>query len=174
METLVILLHGKPCGELISEESGLYRRYRAVCRIEPDTDPMRLFAVGEKGELRLGVIQPENGAFVLHRQMSLKEADAAGKLLRGELRPLVVQETDWQPAAEPEKLFRGTILRGRLRGKQGVLFCRSGECCFLSIPFDVGSPFPLTDMFCLARIRRLGRRQYAVFCFDSQENPRFF
>ena len=79
MEPLVILLHGKPCGELISEESGLYRRYRAVCRIEPDTDPMRLFAVGEKGELRLGVIQPENGAFVLHRRMSLKEADAAGK-----------------------------------------------------------------------------------------------
>lgn len=174
MEPLVIQLHGRPCGELLAEEHGLYRRYSAVCRMTPDAEPMRLFAVGERGELRLGVMQPENGRFVLRRQMSAKEADTAGKLLRGELRPLAVQETDWHSAAEPENLFRGVLLRSRLRGKRGVLVCRSGEGCFVAIPFDTGSPFPLTDMFCLAHVRRLGQRQYAVFCFDGQENPRLF
>ena len=135
---------------------------------------MRLFVVGERGELRLGIIQPEDGGFTLRRQLPAKDALAAGKLLRGELRPVGVQEKDWQAAAEPEKLFRGTMLQNRLSGRKGVLFCRSGECCYLAIPFAVSNPFPLTEMFCLAQIQCFGQRQYAVFCFDGQENPRFF
>ena len=174
MEPLVILLHGKPCGELLAEERGLYRYYSAVCRMAFDTEPMRLFAVGEQGELRLGVMQPEGGRFVLHRQVSVKEACAAGKLLRGELRPIAIREEEWYPAAEPEKLFRGAMLKKRLRGKKGVLFFRSGDRCFLAVPFGVDSPFPLTEMFCLARVRRFGQRLYAVFCFDGEENPKFF
>lgn len=174
MESLVILLNGKPCGELLTEECGLYRRYSAACHMEPNTEPMRLFAVGERGELRLGIMQPDNGRFVLRRQMSAKDASAAGTLLRGELRPLAVPEKDWRSAAEPEKLFRGTVLQKHLSGRKGVLFCRSGECCYLALPFAVNSPFPLAEMFCLAHIQSSGQKQYAVFCFDSQENPRFF
>ena len=67
MEPLTILLHGKACGELLVEQRGLYRQYSAACRIEQDAAPMRLFAVGELGEVRLGVMQPENGRFVLRR-----------------------------------------------------------------------------------------------------------
>ena len=174
MEPLVILLHGKPCGELLAEERGLYRCYSAVCRMAFDTEPMRLFAVGEQGELRLGIMQPEDGRFVLRRQVSVKEACAVGKLLRGELRPVAVREEDWHPAWEPEKLFRGAMLQKRLRGRKGVLVCRGGERCFVAIPFDADSPFPLTEMFCLAHVRRFGQRQYAVFCFDREENPKFF
>ena len=51
---------------------------------------------------------------------------------------------------------------------------RRGGHCFLAIPFDVGGSFPLPDMFCLARVRRYGQRQYVVFCFDDQENPKIF
>ena len=56
MEPLVILLDERPCGELVTEECGLYQRYRAVCHVGIDTEPMRLFAIGERGELRLGVM----------------------------------------------------------------------------------------------------------------------
>ena len=174
MEPLVILLHGKPCGELFVQERGLYRDYNAVCRIGSDAGPMRLFAVGERGELRLGVLQPEDGYFVLHRRISANEACSAGKLLRGELRPLAMQEDRWQPITEPEKLFRDAMLLRRLRGQKGALFCCGGERCFVALPFDINAPFPLPEMFCLAHVRRIGQRLYAMFCFDSEENPRFF
>jgi len=174
MKPLTILLHGKPCGELLVENSGLYKRYSAACRMEPNTEPMRLYAVGEQGELRLGIMQPENGRFVLRRQMSAKDASSAGTLLRGELRTLVMQEKAWQSAAQPERLFRNAALQKRLCGRKGVLFYRCGECCYLAIPFSADTPFPLTDMFCLAHVLWSGKKQYAVFCFDDQENPRFF
>lgn len=174
MESLPVLLEGKKCGELWVEERGLYICYRAVCDLKPDIGPMRLFVVGEQGELRLGVIQPEDGAFVLRRQISVREAASAGRILRCELHSDVSLEPEWERAVEPEKLFRDPALKRHLQNGTDVLIRRSSDRCFVALPFDVRRPFPMTDLFCLARIRRIRQRQYAVFCFDRQEKPENF
>ena len=38
-------------------------------------------------------------------------------------------------------------------------------------PYDPARPFPLTPLFCFARIRRIGSRDYAVFAFDDRGDP---
>lgn len=171
MEKLAILLDGRKCGEVSVQEQGLYRDYRAECELKMGSEPVRLFLVGEQGELRLGVPQPEGGRFVLRRQLSAKEAGGAGRLLRGELRPFVSREGSWQSVPEPWELFRENQLRRQLQGIQGALVYHGGNRRFVALPFDTGKPFPLTDMFCLARVRRIGQREYAVFCFDREERP---
>ena len=174
MESLPVLLEGKKCGELLAEERGLYIFYRAVCDLKADIEPMRLFVVGEQGELRLGVIQPENGKFILCRQISARETAAAGRILRCELRSDVSGEPEWERVVEPEKLFRDPALKRHLRNGTDVLIRRSSDRCFVALPFDVRRPFPMTDLFCLARVRRIRQRPYAVFCFDRQEKPEKF
>ena len=170
MEKLAVRLDGKVCGELCAEEWGLYVRYRAVCRLE-ETEPMRLFAVGERGELRLGVLQPENGCFVLRRQLYAREVYPVGKLLRAELRRFSPEAGTWREEGAPEKLFSRSEMKKRLQDACGVLVCQSRGHCFLAFPFDPGRPFPMTDLFCFARVRRIRQREYAVFCFDGEENP---
>ena len=170
MEKLAIRLDGANCGELCMEEWGLYVRYQAVCRLE-ETEPVRLFAVGERGELRLGVLQPENGCFVLRRQLSAREVYPIGKLLRAELRRFDPETGTWREEAEPEKLFKRPELKKKLQGTGGILVCRSRGRCFVAFPFDTGKPFPVTELFCLARVRRIRQKEYAVFCFDGEEQP---
>ena len=167
-----ILLNGQRCGELITEENGLYICYRAVCR--PCGGPVRLFAVGECGELRLGVMQPENGCLVLNRRISCRESAAAGRLLRGEVRPFLPQECGWHFLAETEPLFCGRELQMRIRKIKDCMACGGNEQWFLAAPFETGKPFPLVELFCFARMRRIGQREYAVFCFDASGQPVFF
>ena len=170
MEILAIRLDGEVCGELCAEEWGLYVRYMAVCRLA-EAEPVRLFAVGERGELRLGVLQPENGCFVLRRQLSAREVYPVGKLLRAELRRFSPEAGTWREEAVPEKLFNRPEMKKRLQDAGGALVCQSRGCCFLAFPFDTGKPFPVADLFCFACVRRIRQREYAVFCFDGEEQP---
>ena len=170
MEKVAVRLDGRECGELTAEEQGLYVRYRAVCRLAADTAPARLIAVGERGELRLGILQPEGGLFVLRRQLSAREAYPAGPLLRGELR-LCLQEGGWRKWGKEDLTFRDAELRKAMEESGEGLICRSGKGRFLAFPFDTGSPFPVAKMFCFARIRKIGGKEYAVFCLDEEERP---
>ena len=86
----------------------------------------------------------------------------------------MTHEMGWEYVQEPEKLFHTPTLKRHLLTGKGVLVSRRGEHCFVALPFDARRPFPMTDMFCLARIRRIHQRQYAVFCFDGQEQPEKF
>ena len=174
MDRVPVLLDGKPVGELTALEEGLYVRYQARCRL-PQSALLRLFAVGEGGELRLGVPEPKGGAFSLERRLSARESGGAGKLLRGELRPALWEEDGaaWQAVPAPERLFRTDFLRQQLRGCQGILTRTEPGVRFLAIPFDCRRPFLLTSLFCFARVRYISGREYAVFCFDRDENPVF-
>ena len=167
-----ILMNGCVCGELMTEEKGLYVQYRAVCR--PNGVPVRLFAVGERGELRLGVMQPENGCQTLCRSLSCRESSAAGRLLRGELRPLAQQENGWHPVSGKESLLCRVGLPASIREMTGCMVCYGEERWFLAAPFGTAEPFPLTELFCFARVRQIGQREYAVFCFDADGRPVFF
>ena len=173
MEKVVICKDGEVCGELTVQRQGLYLACRAVCAPGSCRVPMRLAAVGERGELHLGIPQPENGRFVLVRQLPAKEFLQIGTLLRGQLR--LPGETDcrWEKTETPEEVTRDEHLRELLRCAKGALVCRSGNCRMLALPFASDRPFPLTELFTLARITCIDGREFAAFLFDGSGCPVF-
>ena len=175
MERAPVVLDGRTVGTLTAAEEGLYVCYRAEYRLSCPR-VLRLFAVGNRGELRLGIPEPRSGVFRLTRRLSAREGEKAGSLLRGELRGTEEEEepaSRWQSAEDPRLLFRTAFLRDQLRGCQGALTRQENGLRYLALPFDRRRPFLLTSLFCFARVRRIGGGEYAVFCFDRDENPVF-
>ena len=174
MDKFPLMLNGKPAGELTAEREGLYTWFSARCPV-PGEGLWCAWAVGDRGELRLGVLEPEGDQGFIRRRFSGRLTAPLGRLLRGEVRPAgaKAEPEPWDPAPAPERLFRAPWLRQRLRGIQGALTRQEGAVRLLALPYDKGKPFPLTTLFCFARLRRIGGAEYAVFAFDGEERPIF-
>jgi len=175
MDKFPLLLDGRPVGELSAEREGLYTWFAARCPLPEGL--WCAWAVGDRGELRLGVLEPEGrqgGGGTIRRRFSRQLTAPLGRLLRGEVRPAGVREPEsWIPAPAPDQLFRAPWLRQRLKGTQGALTRQAGETRYLALPYDRGKPFPLTTLFCFAHVRKIGAACYVVYAFDGQERPIF-
>ena len=86
MDKFPLLLEGRPVGELITEREALYTWFDIRCRL-PEKGLWQAWAVGDQGELRLGVPEPAEGRTALRRRFSRRMTEPLGRLLRGELRP---------------------------------------------------------------------------------------
>jgi len=172
MDKFPLLLDGRPAGELITEREGLYTWFSVRCPLPEGL--WCAWAVGDRGELRLGVLEPEGRQGVIRRRFSGRLTAPLGRLLRGEVRRSGAKEPEhWEPAPAPDQLFRAPWLRQRLKGAQGALTRRAGETRYLALPYDPKKPFPLTTLFCFAHIRSVGAGTYVVYGFDGQERPVF-
>lgn len=172
MEKLAVLRQGRKVGAAELTEEGLYLRFTVDCAVEGSA-PCRLFAVGQRGELRLGVPEPEAGRWRLSRAISRRDCAAAGPFTHLELRlPPGEQEEQltWEPLRR-EGEFHTALLRQRLAGETHALLCRRGELRLLALPFDIREPFPWPELFCFARILPWQGRDWAVFAFDPREMP---
>ena len=173
MDKFPLMQDGRPVGELITEREALYTWYEARCRL-PGEGLWCAWAVGDRGELRLGVLEPCGNRASIRRRFSAQLTAPMGRLLQGEIRPVRPAEPgDWAPLERPEALFRSRWLREQLWGLSGLL-TRSGDGRrYVAAPYDAGRPFPLPALFCFARVVRIGGRIYAVFAFDKGEQPVF-
>ena len=170
MDKFPLLWEGKALGELIVEQEALYTWFTVRCRL-PGEGIWCAWAVGDKGELRLGVVEPQNG---IRRRFSRQMTAPLGKLLRGELRPAGDQaEEGWTVVPEPDRLFCTPWLRRQLRDVRGALTRTAEAGRFLALPYDEKRPFPLTPLFCLAQPRNIGGKRYLVYAFDGKEWPVF-
>ena len=170
MDKFPLLWEGKAIGELSAEQETLYTRFTVRCRL-PGEGIWCAWAVGDRGELRLGVVEPQNG---IRRRFSHQMTAPLGKLLRGELRPAGDRtEENWTAAPEPDRLFRTPWLRRQLRDVRGALTRTAEAGKFLALPYDEKQPFPLTPLFCLAQPRNIGGKRYLVYAFDGKEWPVF-
>ena len=170
MDKFPLLWEGKAIGELSAEQATLYTGFTVRCRL-PGEDIWCAWAVGDRGELRLGVVEPQNG---IRRRFSHQMTAPLGKLLRGELRPAGDRtEENWTAAPEPDRLFRTPWLRRQLRDVRGALTRTAEAGRFLALPYDEKQPFPLTPLFCLAQPRNIGGKRYLVYAFDGKEWPVF-
>lgn len=160
---------GACAGELTALPEALYTRFEVRCRL-PEPGLWCAWAVGESGELRLGVVEPEGGEAVLSRRFSRRLTAPAGRLRHGELRRVDPPEA-WRPLEDPAALFRAAWLVERLRQTPELLVRRSGGCRLVSAPYDPRRPFPLTDLFCFARVTAMPGGRRAVFAFDEGELP---
>ncbi|MCI9332834.1 MAG: hypothetical protein HFG05_11810 [Oscillibacter sp.] len=172
MDKFPLTLEGRPTGELTTEREGLYTCFSARCPLPEGL--WCAWAVGEGGELRLGVLEPEGTQGVIQRRFSGRLTAPLGRLLRGEIRPAGAKEPEiWAPAPFPDRLFRAPWLRQRLKDIQGAQTRQGGALRYLALPYEKGKPFPLTTLFCFARLRQIGEGTYVVYAFDGQERPVF-
>lgn len=127
MDKFPLLWKGKSVGELTVEQAGLYTWFACSCRL-PEEGLWCAWAVGDAGELRLGVLEPSGQRAVIRRRFSGRMASPVGKLLRGEVRPAAERApSQWQSAPSPEALFRTPWLRRALSGIPDVLTRTEGE-----------------------------------------------
>jgi len=173
MDKFPLQWRGKSVGELVVEQAGLYTWYTAACRL-PDNQLWCVWVVGERGELRLGILEPAGEAACIRRRFSARMVQPLGKLLQGEIRPAAKTVTEqWETVSDPESLFQTPWLRCQLKDMNGVLIRKSGPRRYLAIPWDSAKPFPLPRLMCFPAVRPIRQRCYAVFCFDEAENPVF-
>jgi len=165
-----LLWERKHVGELTVERESLYTWFTAEASLEKEK-LWCAWVVGEQGELRLGVLEPAGNRIVIRRRFSNRMTAPMGRLLRGEIRPVSADCAGWEPISEPQRLFGSPWLTQRMKGIRGVMVRRTkGKIC-LAIPYQREAPFPLTTLFCFAKVRPIGGTDYVVFCFDREERP---
>ena len=160
-------------GTLRAETRGLYTTFDARCRL-PDRGLWCVWAVGDRGELRIGVAEPQGDQAGICRRFSIQQTACLGSLQKAVLRPAGEQadRVDWEPLTHPEQ-FRTPWLRGQLSQLSGVRIARGEGVFRLAVPWDPAKPFPLTQLFCLATLRQLEGQWALIFTFDQQETPIF-
>ncbi len=168
MDKYPMYLDGRAAGELSVTEVGMYDDYRAACRI-PGPAFLRAYLVGEQGEMLLGVLAPEGGAYSIRRRLSRRETSDLGKLLRCDARR--EGERAWERVPAPEGLLKSPWLSHMLQGVSGVLTQQGKERRLVAIPYDSAKPFPLAPLFCFAKICRIEGTLHVVYAFDAQEQP---
>ena len=172
MDRFPLCWKGKTVGEMDVERESLYTWFSVRGHL-PEGGLWCAWAVGEQGELRLGVLEPVGDQFQIRRNFSDRMCRPLGKLRRCEVRAAGAEakEEAWLVVNTPEKLFSTPFLRQQLRGIQGVRTRTSQGLRWLAVEYDRKKPFPLPGLFCLAEIRKIGEREYVVYRFDSREWP---
>ena len=172
MDKFPLLWKEKPVGELIAEREALYTCFSARCPL-PGEGLWCAWAVGDRGELRLGVLEPQGGEGVIRRRFSHRMTAPAGRLLRGEVRPAsqMAEAMDWAAVGTDGTPFQDSWLRQRLRDVSGVLWRREEEKLLLAVPYVPRQPFPLMPFFCFARPCRVRGERYLVVAFDRDQRP---
>lgn len=171
MEEIRLFCGGQPRGTVTLDRGDSRREVRAEMA-DPGDGLYRAFLVGERGELPLGVMEPQQGALAVCRRLYARDVAALGALRRGEARlSFRFGEGAWQAVREPGRLLVDPALRRCLEGTPRALRRREGERQLLAFPVEEGRPFPLEPLFCLARIRRVEGQLCAVYAFDREGRP---
>ena len=167
-------------GWLTVEESG----GRARCAAELPEDGKGLYKgylCGTGGRALLGTFLPEDGRLKLRRTLSLDELRRQGAWpptgARAELAfsagspggPHPPEDWHWEEA--PARRM-GEPLLARAAGGGRALYRPEPEGFSLAFPYAETRAFPLTPLFCFARVERMNGEFYAVFPFWPGGCPR--
>ena len=170
MDKFPLFAGREACGELMTEQESLYTVFSVRCRL-PGEGLWCAWAVGEQGELRIGVLEPMDNCAGIRRKFSHRMTEPLGRLLRGELRPTESPLEKWTMGIQPP--FRTPWLRQQMESLTGIRSRFADGRRYVAIPYDARKPFPLTPLFCLARIRMIDGKRYVVFAFNEKEWPVF-
>lgn len=76
----------------------------------------------------------------------------------------------WRPV-DGEMLFRSARLDCALSCFPGALICERERETLLAIPCAENKPFPLPELFCLARIAPVRGRRCVIYRLDEKKTP---
>ncbi len=154
---------------------------RAVVTAERPDDGRGLYkayAVGPKGRLLLGTLMPEGKTLRLRRIVSLDELRRSGawpvSSVAGELAfPFGGGDPPpgWTWTDRPGELFQEPSLLRQASRLGRVLVRKEGQRWTLACPYRADKEFPLPEIFCFSRIKRINQREYCLFSFDAAGWP---
>ena len=178
MERLPLTCRNGERGELTVCRQGARTELRASLS-DPGDGLYRAFLLGERGELALGVLAPEEGRLALCRRVYTRDVDVLGPLLRGEARqsfkfqdapePAVPDHSCWRETRCPAQLFQDPFLQSRLRPIGRAWWRREGMLLKLALPLEERKPFPLEALFCLGRIGSAAGVRCVIYNFREEE-----
>lgn len=174
-------------GTLTLREENLRTVFEADCA-DDGAGLYRAFAAGPGGSrLPLGVLSPEGGRLRVRRSFSKDELRQAGltDIISGEAEvsfsfrqqgsgtasAAELPSEGWQPARNPERLFRDPVLASSAAGLQGGITRMEGEIRLLAFPYQMNGPFPMTCVFCFARLGKIREQSYIVYRFRPDGTP---
>ena len=168
----VVLAGGSAIGELTVE-----REMRHTCFVAqvclPQAGLWCLWVVGDKGTLRLGVLESNTGDVLLRRRFSEQLVMPIGRVVRGEIRPVEERGHEWEPVMSVEQVFMSAWLQQKLCGQGGMLRKRCGDIQYIAIPYDKCNAFTAIELFCFARLLDIGGALYLTLCFNEKEQVIF-
>jgi len=172
MDRFPLCWKGKTVGEMDVEREALYTWFSARGHL-PESGLWCAWAVGEQGELRLGVLEPVGDQFRIRRKFSERMCRPLGRLRRCEVRPAGTagKEETWIETNAPETLFCTPWLRQQLRGIKGAQTRMTQGLRWLALEYDRKKPFPIPGLFCLAEVRKISGRECVIYRFDQNEWP---
>ena len=172
MDRIPLLCQVKRIGEAEAERQSLYLclRIRAPRR----NGLWCAWAVGSAGEIRIGTLEPSGTQAGIVRRFSRQSLAPIGDLLRVELRPVgAAPVSDTSPIAQWKYAgtnpLRESRFQRQIQNTRGVLEREERDRRCLAFPIE--NAFPIPELFCFARARRIGGRNYWVFAFDSRQWP---
>lgn len=68
-------------------------------------------------------------------------------------------------------LFRSARLDCALTRLSGALVCERERETLLALPYDEGAPFPLPELFCLARVDTVRGQRCVLYRLDEKKCP---
>ena len=165
-----LLWNGVAVGELVSRQSGQETCFSVRGSLLQE-GLLSVWAVGEHGELRLGLPQQQGSGIVLDKCFSRRMTEPLGRLLHGELRAAgkTLTKTNWKPV--DAGAFRTVWLSHQLRRCAGARWATEGGGYLVAIPYEPCKPFPLMPMFCFVRLQRIGGQPYLVLRLNGEEEP---
>lgn len=128
------------------------------------------------GRRLLGTMLPEGNHLWLRRTLSKEESKTVGTVFSGEAvlsYRFPSGETPppgWKWETSPWGLFQDAVLVKSSQNLKGALLREENNVRLLALPFD-GGAFPLTPLFCFAKIYYLSGRPYAVFRLGKNGKP---
>lgn len=140
---------------------------------DPGDGLYRAVLIGERGELSLGVMEPEDGKLVLRRRPALCDLAPLGavRCIRAGCSFPFRKKTAWERTTCPAELFREPFLRERAALQPVAWWRREDERLTVAFPLKSGEAFPLETLFCFARPIIVEGERCAVFTFDASEVP---
>lgn len=169
MERVKLRCRGSCLGEITLRDQG--GRTEAQATMEDPGDGLyRAVLRGERGELMLGVLAPEEGVLTLRRTVYTRDIAALGRLEEGEARQsFPFRPAGWRETRCPAQLFRSPFFQVRLRGAGRAWWRREESLLLLALPVEAGRPFPLECLFCLGRLERVDGEMCVVYAFQEEE-----
>lgn len=156
---------GRAVGTLRRQQEGLYVELEArTPRPFPGIGRVYLRCAG--GEQLLGVMEPFGGGMRCRRRFAEMQLRGLGSCESAVLR-VTGGDGDWTP-------YAGEIAGewGRRIAEAGALTRPEGADRLVAIPYPQGAAFPLTELFCLARVRTIRGGRYVVYAFSADGEPR--
>ena len=168
----IVFAGGSTAGELEVEREKRRTCFTAqVCL--PEDGLWCLWVIGDKEELRLGVLDPNAGDVLLRRRFSDQLVMPIGNVVRGEIRPVEERIHEWEPVVSIEQVFMSAWLRKKLCRQNGMLRKRCGSVQYIAIPYDKENGFTAIELFCFAQLLDVGGILYLALCLNEKEQVIF-